>query len=332
MLVGYTPTVEVYLDPEAEEESGIQLLMSDLASLGLHGDPTDFLIQLLSPEPEKRPSATAALGHAWFANLPNKRDLEQRYQQSIRAWRSRACHNFGTDPITRLTIANPFAPYCPNRRAQATSIPIAEEYTLFPVRDYVPESSYGDDAPSGPQRKPLTHMRSSSNGYNQNPAASNPATRGLHMMNQPSAAIHATPARVPQRDLQFLSQVERLHADLQLPKGKYLYIAPEELVPDPPVAGRYPHLGRRVHDAPNPEPARPPTDAGFFYNNPGVSFGFPNLPPRCPFFPNAPTEQRSARMETPDSQGQVYEEVRNPVTGKRGRIIYGQPEEKLREF
>lgn len=245
MLVGYSPKVE---DDDEEDENGIQLLMSDLASLGLDGDPADFVGQLLNPDPEKRPSATKAVDHSWFANLPNKRDLEQRYQQSIRGWKSKARHDHGTEPITYLTTKNPFATYCPKRRAQTTSISIAEEYTLFPAVDHVSESSYGDAPPGIPQRTPRTHVQPSFNAHNGDPAISDPVARGHNLMNQASAVDHDTLARAPQKDPQFLSQVERLHADPQLPKGNYLYIAPGELIPDQPTAEPHPYQGTHENE------------------------------------------------------------------------------------
>lgn len=213
-------------------------MISDLVSDGLHGDPADFVGQLLSPEPKKRPSATEALKHSWFRHLPNKRDLEQRYQQSIRAWKSRPRNHFGTDPIVYLTTANPFATYCPRREPHTSSTPTAEEFTLFPNDDHVSESSYGDAPPSRPQFQqrftPTTHIHPGLNPYSQNPTIFQPEARAQDLMNHPFSAVQATPAAAPQRDMQFVSQVERLHAEQQLPKGNYLYIAPAELPPTHP--------------------------------------------------------------------------------------------------
>lgn len=330
MLVGYSPSVGVDDDEEVEDVSGIRLLMSDLASMGLYGDPTDFLGQLLNAEPEKRPSATEALNHSWFVNLPNKRELEQRYQQSIRAWKSRPRHDTGTEPITYLTTANPFVTYRPSRQYHTTFAPISEDYTLFPGDDHVSESSYGDAPPSRPQRTPLTHVHQSSNAHNQTCTVPEHAARRPNFMNQAPAPVHATPANPPQRDLQFLNQVERLHADPQLPKGNYLYIASAELTTNAPAVERHPHPGSPAYGAPKPGPAPAPAD--FFYSNPGASFPVPKVPPSYPFIPPLSTEQRSARQDTPDSQGQVYEEVRNPVTGKRRRFIYGRMVEEPGEL
>lgn len=322
MLVGYSPRVE---DDDEEDENGIQLLMADLASLGLDGDPADFVGQLLNPDPEKRPPATKALGHSWFANLPNKRELEQRYQQSIRGWKSKARRDHGTEPITYLTTTNPFATYCPTRRSKTTSISIAEEYTLFPGADHVSESSYGDAPPSRPQRTPLTHAQPSSNAHNRTPRVSDPVARGHNPMDQTSAVDHGALARAPPKDPQFLSQVERLHADPQLPKGNYLYFAPAELILDLPTAERHSYQDTRANETPR----RAPSPAEIYQSSPAARFRLRPVMSRYAFIPSPSTEQQPADPGTPDSQGDVYEEVRNPVTGKRRRFIYGRPEEEM---
>lgn len=327
MLIGYSLRLDH--DDHEDEASRTQFLISALVSAGSQGGPADFVEQLLNPQPEKRPSATEALSHHWFKNLPGKHELEQRYQQSIRTWKSRPRNYFGTEPITILTTANSFHTYCPNRQVQTTSTPTAEEYTLFSTDDHVSESSYGDAPSSRPQLllspTPITNMYRDLNAGTKNATASHPRPRGQNLMNQTYIEVHTSLPDTQQRNPQFLSQVERLHGDPQLPKGKYLYIAPAELTPDAPTPAieKHLHRGNPVYGTPNPRAA----PVGLFKSKTGATFR-PQVPSMNPFI-HSPTEQPLTRPDTLDLQGDVYEEERNPVTGRRRRFIYSRPEEDL---
>lgn len=322
MLVGWSPKC----GPNYEDD--LDSMEDAVGVMGIPGNPMSLLRRLLSPFESERPDAEEALRHSWFASLPNKFGLDQRYQHLVRTWKSSPHTTHGAQPITYLTSTISPASYQHNSESRTTTTWITEEYTLFPHDDHVSESAFSDACSS-----------------------------------QSQSQHSPPPPQMPTGGLEFVSQVKRVQGEQKLPKGKYLYIAPGATIPDSremeePVQAepqrprwRYlsiaprenipalPETGMlwnptnlrgRAYEAPRPAPAN--------ISLPDVAahFPLPAWPPRDPFPPPFPPADKPARPNTMDgqvgSQGEVYEEVRNPVTGKRKRYIYGKTEEELSEL
>lgn len=364
LLTGTTPTHQPFSsDSQPMDEQ--ECLELELVELGITGDAKNFLRKLLTLDEKQRMNVKQALCHSWFTYLPNKDKLEKLYQISIEQWKPRPrsepaiveldvpagfrnCletdYALHTQPGWRLKSYKLFDTVNPPHRfsdrntpAHGTgSIPQTTESDVSPWRREVPPWRQQENV-HPEQRRHRAHQapvypRVNLNQMMQITPKIAPSTKELHQ-NQ-------------QRFVAQLNSVEQVR-----PGFASGFQTPNEVMSPSGIhrrGGIYPSFPGQLNEV-----QRYPSNSTAFFNmgagptprlpSTGTA-GFTRSPDRfsrAPSHLNTWTHQRAADIRAADIQAaekrdadnrsrareQVYEELHNPVTGKRKRLIYGRMED-----
>lgn len=303
ILVGYAPFDDPYNDLKPEMES----LEEDLRGLKISMRARGFLSSLLVPDEPLRMDTKEALSHPWLASPSQERRLEAIHQHMLLDWNPRSSNDVVIVDIDDLNGDGA----CVD---SITSTPEPEPIGRPSVRrlqsiDHASETSYDEPAVkhNAQLRSPVS--LSSPNNPNNSKSVAQPLT-APHTKPR-VAASYATHAIVISSD-----QVASL---------------------------------KKIPTA-HPDPSADPTLAKSFQPKrdtcPQVNIGPDGLSPWS-FSRSFETLTRESPKPQPklskkglhgichgefEEEEQVYEEVCNPVTGKRKRLIYGQDEGRVKKL
>jgi protein-serine/threonine kinase len=282
----------------------------DMSALEIDPQARGFIHRLLVLDETQRMDVKQALQHDWFTNPAQAKWFKEMYSRSIQGWRPRSSSEA---VIVELTT---FKSVQASKRLRSESVSSwsPKEGARFADVDHISESSWEDIAPA--RMKPLI-----------SPAISNPVPAKKTSCRPPLISLDPNSANKPKRpqeiinpdaDVKFVSQVKREQLDRPKLERHVLYVSPCE---SPSVQ----RAGSKKASA--SKGGKQATKAKFTIDkDTGLKNFF--LSPHSAAFPPYPSMQRAIPELSPkggsDESDQVYEEVRNPVTGKRKRLIYGR--------
>lgn len=314
LLVGNTP----FDDPCISTSSNLLNLDMDMRALEIGSQPRDFVRRLLIQDETRRMDVKQALQHDWFTNPAQAAWFKEMYTRSIQGWKPRS----SSEPV--IVELTSFLGVQLNKRlpSESESSWSPKEGARFANVDHISESSW-ENVPPGGVKSLIS------------PAISNsvPAKKASHP--SPFVSLDHNSANKPRRpqefvqhvkantDVKFISQVKREQIDRPKLERQVLYVPSCE---SPNVQNT------TEKNQPAPRGGKQATKAKFTLNketgmrNFFLSPGSAAFPPIAHSGTAAP--QKSSKDDS-DESDQVYEEVRNPVTGKRKRLIYGRDMELL---
>lgn len=287
-------------------------------ALGITSPAKDFVCRLLVEDETQRMDVKQALRHAWFTNRRQAKWFKEMYNTAIQGWKPR---DISEPVIIELTD---FETEQTNKRlpSESASTWSLKEGARFADVDHISESSWENQPPGA--TKPLI-----------SPAISHSAPTKKALGRSPLGPVDQNSAKRPKGpkesvchpdtdiDVKFISQVKRERVDRPKLERHVLYVSPCES----PEAQRH---GGKTQPAPKAE--KQATKAKFTVNK---DTGMPNFFISPPFpvshLTGTARPQKLPKRES-DESDQVYEEVRNPVTGKRKRLIYGRDVECLSQM
>lgn len=291
-LVGYVP----FDESSTSVSGGLANLDAELKSLDTGPYARDFLRKLLVLDESKRMEVKEALRHAWFTNPAHTRDFEERYRRVIQDWRPRTREEPVIVDLASFTHVDAAHPRSPEFASHSPG-----RYPRCRSVDHVSESSC-DDLAAG-------DLPPSNLAFHLDPAYNRPsidARAVLGNSHEPtdcasygrsarSAANIISPAQTTSTSTHDNNEHQQRRSN-QLYHGSYRGIA-----------------------ASNP-------NTGFQCANPS-----PKQVDITPSNRMKPYPGRTASGNEPNEE-EVYEEVRNPVTGKRQRRIYGREMEVMAKW
>lgn len=314
LLVGNTP----FDDPCRSLLSDLMNLDLDMDALGITSRAKDFVCRLLVEDETQRMDVKQALRHAWFTNRRQAKWFKGMYNTAIQGWKPR-----DTSGPVIVELAD-FETGETNKRlpSESASTWTLKEGARFADVDHISESSWENHPPGA--TKPLISPVISHSAPTKKASGRSP----LRPADQNSAMRPKTPKESgyhpdTDTDVKFISQVKREQVDRPKLERHVLYVSPCES----PEAQR--HAGK-TQPAPNAE--KPAAKAKCTFNkDTGMRNFFISPPFPVSHLTGAAAPQKLPKDES-DESDQVYEEVRNPVTGKRKRLIYGRDVESLRQM
>ena len=316
-----------------------ECLKLELAELRITGYPKDFLENLLTLDEKQRMNVKQALRHKWFTYLPLKDKLEELYQKSVENWKPRprsdpALVKFDVLVAFQNSLEQNYTLYTqPGWRLKS--------YRLFDTANHTPDLSGGNTSAHGAGPKPRNaagglfpiqqeNLRPEQGRHRAHQALID-AREHMNQLMQTTPNIRPRTPEANRGQPQFVSQINRLEPahPFRAPSR-----TPYEAVSPPDIhrrGGIYPSLAERLDDMPN----YPSNDTTFF--NMGAlskpTGTHRRTPSPKPFTRQRAAEIRAAEARAAENQtslgGQVYEELFNPVTGKRKRRIYGMDEDDM---
>lgn len=313
LLVGDTP----FDNTCRSTTSDLMNLDHDMRALEISPEARDFVLQLLVLDETKRMDVKQALRHNWFTNAAQAKWFKEMYNHSIQGWKPRN----SSEPVMVDLASTKSAQASKRLRSESVSSWSPKEGARFADVDHISESSWENVAPA--RMKPLI-----------SPAVSNPAPAKKIPDRQPLVTLDPNtnkpkrPQEIinPDADVKFVSQVKREQLDRSKAEGHILYVSSCET----PSVKR----GERKKE-PALQGGKQATKAKFTINkDTGLKNFF--LSPHSAAFPPIPSMQTAVpkvpQKDGNDESDQVYEEVCNPVTGKRKRLIYGRDVESLNQM
>lgn len=298
MLVGYTPFEDPYKELKTEMES----LEKDLKNLAISVLARGFLSSLLIPDEELRMDTKEALTHLWLAAPSQERRLEAIYQNMLLEWEPR--------DIDRPVVVNiDDLDGDDTRAASISSTPEPEQIIAPPVYpsqsiDHVSETSFDETAiQHNLQLQSPISLSSPSNCNDLNPGPQQPKTQ----------THPKPPPTIPKATHKLIISADQLATIKRIPME---IPNPTPTCPLNPLAAPFqPQRNARTRLPMVQRPRPPQQDIGHPYETPGT------IPKKGTY--DIPRDE---------DEEQVYEEVCNPVTGKRKRLIYGQDEESVKKL
>lgn len=289
----------------------------DMRALDISSRPRNFVRRLLVPDEGQRMNVKEALRHDWLTNPAQSEWFKEMYNRSIRSWKPRS----SIEPVI-VELASLKSVPANNRLPSTSALTFSpKEGARFADVDHISESSWENILPTC--TKPFI-----------SPAISNPAPKkssrrsplmslDQNSANKPRNPQPSTCLTSPDPDVKFINQVKREQLDTPNLERHILYVSSHEDQSDQ-------RAGEKKQLAP-----KEATKAKFTVNtNTGMrNFFIPSrtaasrcIHPSLPAFPQRPPKEES------DLADQVFEEVRNPITGKRKRLIYGRDMESLSQM
>jgi protein-serine/threonine kinase len=259
-----------------------------------------------------------ALQHDWFTNPAQAAWFKEMYTRSIQGWKPRS----SSEPvIVELTsfLGVQLTKRLPSESASSWS---PKEGARFADVDHISESSW-ENVPPGGVKSLISPAISNSVSAKK---ASDPSP--LVSLVQNSANKPRRPQEFAQQvkaktDVKFISQVKREQIDRPKLERHVLY---EPSCESPNVQNT------TEKNQPAPRGGKQATKAKFTLSKETGMRNFFLSPGSAAFSPIAHSgtaaSQKSSKDDS-DESDEVYEEVRNPVTGKRKRLIYGRDMELL---
>lgn len=317
LLVGNTP----FDDPCRSTSSDLVNLNLDMRALEISSRPKDFVRRLLVQDETQRMDVKQALRHDWFTNPEQAKWFKEMYNSSVQGWKPRNSN----EPVLVDLVS--FKGVQANKRlpSESASSWSLKEGARFVDVDHVSESSWENNPPGG--TKPLISPAISQSALAKKTSRRSPlGPLDESSANRPKGPQGLTSQINADTDVKFVSQVKREQFSRPKLERHVLYMSPCES----------PNVQRPGGEGqPAPKAEKQATKAKFTINkdtgmrNYFLSTGRAAFPPIPSMEIAAP--RRSPKDESDDSE-QVYEEVRNPVTGKRKRLIYGRDMESLSQM
>ncbi|OKP00910.1 Meiosis-specific serine/threonine-protein kinase mek1 [Penicillium subrubescens] len=312
LLVGDTPFDNTY----RSTSSDLINLDHDMRALEIDPRARDFVFRSLVLDETKRMDVKQALRHDWFTNPAQAGWFKEMYSRSIQNWKPRNASEAVTVELTSFKSVQTKWP-----RSESVSSWSPKEGARFADVDHISESSWENVAPAS--MKPLI-----------SPAISIPAPAKRTSCRPPLVPLGPNPNKPkhpqeiisPDADVKFVSQVKCEQLDRSKLERHVLYVSPCE----------GPNVQRaESKKAPASKGGKQTTKAKFTINkDTGLKNFF--LSSHSAAFPPIPSMRTNFPKMSPKDEGdesdQVYEEVRNPVTGKRKRLIYGRDMESLSQM
>jgi protein-serine/threonine kinase len=289
----------------------------DMRALGIGSRPRNFVRRLLVQDEGQRMNVKEALRHDWFAHPTQAEWFNEMYDRSIQNWKPRS----STEPVI-VELAS-FNSVPANKRLPSTSALTfsPKEGARFADVDHISESSWENILPTC--TKPLISPAISNSAPRRSSGRSPLISWDQNSANKPRIPQPSTCLTSPDPDVKFISQVKREQLDTPNVERHILHLSSHE-DPSDQRAGEKKQLAPK--DA---------TKAKFTVNtNTGMRNFFissTTAASPCMHPSMLPVPQRPPKEES-DSADQVFEEVRNPITGKRKRLIYGRDMESLSQM
>ncbi|OOQ87102.1 serine/threonine protein kinase [Penicillium brasilianum] len=313
LLMGDTP-FENELRSTASDLVNLDL---DMRALDITSRPRNFVRRLLVQDEGQRMNVKGALRHDWFTNPTQAEWFNDMYNRSIQSWKPRS----STEPVI-VELASLKSVPANNRLPSTSAVTFSpKEGARFADVDHISESSWENILPTCTE--PLISPTISNSAPKKSSRRSPLISLDQNSANKPKNPQHSPCLTSPDPDVKFISQVKREQLDTPNVESHILYVSSHE---DPSDQ----RAGEKKQLAP-----KEATKAKFTVNtNSGMrNFFIPSrtaasscIHPSLPAFPQRPPKEES------DLADQVFEEVRNPITGKRKRLIYGRDMESLSQM
>lgn len=313
LLVGDTP----FDNTCRSTSSDLMNVDHDMRALEICSRARDFVLRLLVLDETRRMDVKQALRHDWFTNHAQAEWFTEMYNRSIQGWKPRS----SSEPVMVELASFKSAPAGKRLRSDSVSSWSPKEGARFADVDHISESSWENVAPA--RIKPLI-----------SPAISNPAPAKKTSCRPPLVSLDSNsnkpkrPADVinPDADVKFVNQVKREQLDRSKLKRDVLYVSSCENLSVQRAESKKESASKG---------GKQTTKAKFVINkDTGLRNFF--LSPHSAAFSSIPSIQTTVPEVSPkdgsDESDQVYEEVRNAVTGKRKRLIYGQDMKSLNQM
>lgn len=286
----------------------------DMRALDISSRPRNFVRRLLVQDEANRMDVKQALRHDWFTNSARAAWFKEMYDRSIQGWKPRS----STEPVILELASCKYIP-ASKRLPSASALTVSpKEDARFADVDHISESSWENVLPT--RTKALI-----------SPAISNPAPKKTsrrspltsldqNSANKPRSRQQSMCLTSPDTDVKFISQVKREQVDRSNVERHVLYVSAHESPGD-----------QKALEKKQPVP-KGATKAKFTVNKDTGMRNFfitprtvasPSVHPSVPAAPQRPPNEES------DQSDHVFEEVRNPITGKRKRLIYGRDMQSL---
>ncbi|KAJ5619217.1 hypothetical protein N7510_003201 [Penicillium lagena] len=327
VLTGYTP----FNEPFNSIPSDLEDLEDELDRLNTGPLARNFLRKLLVTDEERRLEVKQALRHSWFTNVEHARRFEELYRTIVREWR-RPVHPDG--PGNGIVDLASFAKSASTAQAggQVEARVHARGPEDLPRKvsiDHVSESEYED----------IPEYRTASSSLLSTSILSEsllPAHKRTGATVEAMALLAFGPRTHQHEEIrhhpaQNLSDLRSVHASTRIAN----HIQPKPSRPGQRVtvqnhpsirmSGAHFHIRNQHHQHMDPSPLH------------RLSLSSQKLPwdtkkRPLPHESSSPPQTHGAKPTTwtiskevsKAEDDQVYEEVRNPVTGKRQRLIYGR--------
>ncbi|CAL5871977.1 uncharacterized protein PFLUO_LOCUS6234 [Penicillium psychrofluorescens] len=336
VLTGYTP----FNEPFNSIPSDLEDLEDELDRLNTGPLARNFLRKLLVTDEEKRLDVKQSLRHSWFTNIEHARRFEELYRTIVREWRRSVRPDEARNRIVDLASFAKSASTAPAGGPMEVRLRARgpEDLSRKVSIDHVSESEY-EDAPeyktgSSSLLLPSTHAESLLPPHK-------PTGTDIEAM-----AFLAFGPRTHQREevcphpAQHMSNLRPVHANARITN----HIQPEPLrssqkgtaqkhLPSIRMSGAHFHTRAQHHQHIAPSPLRRLSLSSRELPRDTKKRPLPRASPSPPQTDGAkPTTWTNSKENRMDEDDQVYEEVRNPMTGKRQRRIYGRGGETVAGF
>jgi protein-serine/threonine kinase len=313
LLVGDTPFDNTY----RSTSSDLMNLDHDMRALEIDPRARDFVLRLLVLDETKRMDVKQALRHDWFTNPEQAKWFKDMYNRSIEGWKPRN----SSESVTVELASFKSVQVSKRLRSESASSWSPKEGARFADVDHISESSWENVAPA--RMKPLISPAISALAPVKKTSCRPPLVSLDPNTNKPKRPQEIIS---PDADVKFVSQVKREPLDRSKLERHVLYVSSCET----PSVQRGGSKKASASSGGNQV-----TKAKFTINK---ETGLKNffLSPHSAAFPPIPLMGTDSSQMPPkdgiDESDQVYEEVRNPVTGKRKRLIYGRNMESLSQM
>lgn len=328
VLTGYTP----FNEPFNSIPSDLEDLEDELDRLNTGPLARNFLRKLLVTDEERRLDVKQALRHSWFTNVEHARRFEELYRNVVREWR-RPVHPDRTG--SGIVDLASFAKSVSTAQAGGQEVEVRlrargpGDLSRKVSIDHVSESEY-EDAPG--YKTGSSSLLSTSTPTESLLPAHKPRGAGLEAM-----AFLAFGPRTHQREegrrhpAPRLSILHPVHANTRITD----HVQPKRLRPGQKMtvqnhpssrmSGAHFHTRTQHHQHVDPSPLHRLSLSSHELPRDAKKRPFPHGSPSPPqSHGTKPTTWTNSKKSPMNEDDQVYEEVRNPVTGKRQRRIYGR--------
>lgn len=305
LLMGDTP----FENELKSTTSDLVNLDLDMRSLNISSRPRDFVRRLLVQDETKRMDVKRALRHDWFTNPAQAKWFEEMYDRSIQGWKPRS----SSEPVILELASCKYIPANKRSPSASASTVSPKEGARFADVDHISESSWENVLPT--RTKPLISPTISNSAPKKTSRRSPLVPLDQNSANKPRSPQLSMCLTSPDTDVKFISQVKREQLDRNNVERHVLYVSSHE---DP--------SDQRAAEMKQPA-SNGATKTKFTVNEHTGIRNFlitPRAAASPSIHPSRPAVPQRAPNEESDQSDQVFEEVRNPITGKRKRLIYGR--------
>ena len=286
LLVGYTPFDNPYNSESVSKD--LKALKADLMVLDIGPRPKEFLHNSLVVDETRRMSVKQALGHKWFTDSNVKPTFEEVYERAIRDWKPRLCDEPVIVDLATFSGGHDSA-WKPGVDMRGASLdhPSKSTYSNFRV---------GDTSLLISPARLMEHR------YRLNPYSNH------HVHMKINTALGNAKREEPDQT-ELLSEYA-------------LQVSPCGTASIQKRAQERTKMPKRINFAPRCSSLQ--GTPGDMEKNPSYLIPLPEascIPSKLVM--KEPALKKKIAKEADDNDGEVYEEVCNPFTGKRKRRIYG---------